>query len=51
MKFINFEELQAIEETGLYTVEDNGMSGEYIGYHWFTLINDETGEEIEAYVK
>lgn len=32
--FISFEELEEMECD--YEVEDNGMSGRYIGYHWFT---------------
>lgn len=50
-KFMSFEELQELEETGDYTTEDNGMSGQHNGYHWYTITNDETEESFEAYVK
>lgn len=45
--FINFEELEQMECN--YNIEDNGMSGKYYGYHWYTAMNDE--QTIELYVK
>ena len=50
-KFMSFEELQEVEESGAYTTEDNGMSGDHYGHHWYTLTNNETGEEEDIYVK
>lgn len=46
--FKTFEELELLEEN--YNVEDNGMSGQHYGYHWYTL-TDEDGEEQDVYVK
>lgn len=48
---MSFEELQEVEESGAYTTEDNGMSGDHYGHHWYTLTNNETGEEEDIYVK
>ncbi len=48
-KFITWEELEEMET--VYTTEDNGMSGQHYGYHWYTATNDETGEVVELYVK
>lgn len=48
--FITFEKLEEMELE--YTLEDNGMSGRYVGYHWYTAVNDSQPEDIiEVYVK
>lgn len=45
--FVTFEELEGMEFD--YNIENNGMSGKYIGYYWFTATNED--ETIELYVK
>ena len=50
-RFMSLDQLNDLELTGDYTLEDNGMSGQYYGYHWYTVTNDETEESFEAYVK
>jgi hypothetical protein len=50
-EFMSFDELQELEESGDYTTEDNGMSGQYNGYHWYSITNDATGEIKDIYVK
>lgn len=47
--FKTFEELEEME-CEYETCEDNGMSGLYYGYHWYTL-KDEEGNETDVYVK
>ena len=47
--FVSFEELEEMEME--YILEDNGMSGKYNGYHWYTATNDEDSNDvIEVYV-
>lgn len=45
--FISLEELEEMECD--YDIEDNGMSGHHIGFHWYTATNED--ETIELYVK
>lgn len=48
-KKITFEELSEIEEMADVEAEDNGMSGQYVGYHWYTVKT--YNEEYNVYVK
>jgi hypothetical protein len=50
-RFLTLQELQDLELSGEFTIEDNGMSGQFYGFHWYTIINDETGKIFQAYVK
>lgn len=43
--FANWEELEELEVE--YNLEDCGMSGKYIGYHWY----QDDAAEISVYVK
>ena len=45
--FISFKELEQMEYD--YNIEDNGMSGQHIGYHWYTATDED--KTIELYVK
>ena len=41
-KFVTSEELELIEEDeNVLSVEDNGMSGKNLGYHWYTVMTKE----------
>ncbi|WP_143314466.1 hypothetical protein [Clostridium sp. HBUAS56017] len=42
-----FEELELMEE--VEEVEDNGMSGHYYGWHWYTVKTKD--DEFDVYVK
>ena len=46
--FVSLEELEEMEYE--YNIEDNGISGRYYGYNWYTATNEE-GEVIELYLK
>ena len=46
-RFLTIEEMEYIMENADY--EDNGMSGQYQGYHWYTVKED--GTEYDIYVK
>ena len=48
-RFITCEELEEIELMPQVTVEYNGYSGSFVGYHWATVINAE--EEYDIYFK
>lgn len=49
-EFITLEELEIIEENeNVVEIQDNGMSGQYYGKHWYTVVL-ENGEEFEVYV-
>lgn len=37
--FVSLDELEKLEID--YTLEDNGMSGKYIGYHWYTGVSED----------
>lgn len=43
-----FEELEQVE--GLY-IQFNGLSGYYTNYYWYTLIIEETNQEVEVYLE
>lgn len=43
------DELEEIEEMSEVETEDNGMSGQYAGYHWYTVKTED--EEYDIYVK
>ena len=47
-RFLTIEEMEYIMENANY--EDNGMSGQYQGYHWYTVIKED-GTEYDIYVK
>ena len=47
-KFLTIEEMEYIMENADY--EDNGMSGQYQGYYWYTVIKED-GTEYDIYVK
>lgn len=47
--FVNFDEFAEMECE--YDMEDCGMSGRHIDYHWFVAKNIKTGEELQVYVK
>ena len=44
-KFVTCEELEEIELMPQVTVEYNGYSGSFVGYHWATV--EEEGEEYD----
>jgi hypothetical protein len=46
---ITFEELAELEEMVDIETEDNGMSGQYVGYHWYIVKTYD--EEYNVYVK
>ena len=46
-RFLTIEEMEYIMENADY--EDNGMSGQYQNYHWYTVKED--GTEYDVYVK
>ena len=47
-RFLTIEEMEYIMENADY--EDNGMSGQYQSYHWYTVIKED-GTEYDIYVK
>ena len=49
-KFVTCEELEEIELMPQITVEYNGYSGSFVGYHWATVADME-GEEYDIYFK
>lgn len=49
-KFVTCEELEEIELMPQVTVEYNGYSGSFVGYHWATVADME-GEEYDIYFK
>ena len=49
-KFVTCEELEEIELMPDVTVEYNGYSGSFVGYHWATVADME-GEEYDIYFK
>lgn len=46
---LTWDELEEIEEMSEVETEDNGMSGQYAGYHWYTVKTED--EEYDIYVK
>lgn len=46
---LTWEELEEIEEIPEVETEDNGMSGQHVGYHWY--IAKTKDEEHNIYVK
>ena len=48
-KFVTCEEIEEIELMPQVTVEYNGYSGSFVGYHWVTV--EEEGEEYDIYFK
>lgn len=49
-ELLTLEEMEKIEEMDVVTnVEDNGMSGNHIGYHWYTVVTEDG--EYDVYVK
>ena len=48
-KFVTCEELEEIELMPQVTVEYNGYSGNFVGYHWATVADAE--EEYDRYFK
>ena len=48
-KFVTCEEIEEIELIPQVTVEYNGYSGSFVGYHWATV--EEEGEEYDIYFK
>ena len=48
-KFVTCEELEEIELMPDVTVEYNGYSGSFVGYHWATVADEE--EEYDIYFK
>ena len=48
-KFVTCEELEEIELMPQVTVEYNGYSGSFVGYHWATAVYME--EEYDIYFK
>lgn len=48
-RFITCEELEEIELMSQVTVEYNGYSGSFVGYHWATVVYAE--EEYDIYFK
>lgn len=48
-ELLTLEEMEEIEEMAEVFTEDNGMSGQHIGYHWYTV--KASGEEYDIYVK
>ena len=49
-KFVTCEELEEIELMPHITVEYNGYSGSFVGYHWATVVYMEE-EEYDIYFK
>ena len=49
-KFVTCEELEEIELMPQVTVEYNGYSGSFVGYHWATVVDAEE-EEYDIYFK
>ena len=49
-KFITCEELEEIELMPQVTVQYNGYSGSFVGYHWATVVDAEE-EEDDIYFK
>ena len=48
-RFITCEELEEIELMPDVTVQYNGYSGSFVGYHWATVADEE--EEYDIYFK
>ena len=48
-KFVTCKELEEIELMPEVTVEYNGYSGSFVGYHWATVADEE--EEYDIYFK
>ena len=48
-KFVTCEELEEIELMPDVTVQYNGYSGSFVGYHWATVVDAE--EEYDIYFK
>ena len=48
-KFITCEELEEIELMPDVTVQYNGYSGSFVGYHWATVADEK--EEYDIYFK
>ena len=48
-EFLTSEELEEIELMPDVTVEYNGYSGSFVGYHWATVVDAE--EEYDIYFK
>ena len=48
-KFVTCEELEEIELMLDVTVQYNGYSGSFVGYHWATVADEE--EEYDIYFK
>ena len=48
-KIVTCEELEEIELIPDVTVEHNGYSGSFVGYHWVTVVDAE--EEYDIYFK
>ena len=48
-KFVTCEELEEIELMPRVRVEYNGYSGNFVGYHWATVVDAE--EEYDIYFK
>ena len=47
---VNWDGFEVLELS--YDMEDNGMSGKYNGWHWYTAKDMYTGEEVlQVYVK
>lgn len=46
---ITWDELEEIEEMSEVETEDNGMSGQRAGYHWYTVKTED--KEYNVYVK
>lgn len=49
-RFITCEELEEIELMPQVTVEYNGYSGSFVGYHWATVVDAEE-EKYDIYFK
>lgn len=50
-KFLDLDDLQIIElSERVRDVEDNGLSGMYVSYHWYTVITQDD-KEYDVYVK
>ena len=49
-KFVTCEELEEIELMPDVTIQYNGYSGSFVGYHWATVVDAEE-EEYDIYFK
>ena len=48
-EFLTLEELEVVEEdTDVLEVQDNGMSGQHYGKHWYTVVLED--KEYDIYV-